>query len=170
MFCFLLNAASLPERRIRDLNDEINRLIREKFHWERRIVELGGANLVSGLPTYSFAYPLRHEHLALLTPKVEKFLVLVATGTKLLSAFVIFARYFGEARNLPGVKELLELPEEPDEAPEKQKGKLDINKCIDADYYGFRDDEDGLLEKLESSVEQRCISFCYTQTQYCSDC
>ena len=29
-------------RRIRDLNDEINKLIREKGHWERRIVELGG--------------------------------------------------------------------------------------------------------------------------------
>lgn len=28
--------------RIRDLNDEINKLIREKGHWERRIVELGG--------------------------------------------------------------------------------------------------------------------------------
>ena len=28
--------------RIRDLNDEINKLIREKGHWEVRIVELGG--------------------------------------------------------------------------------------------------------------------------------
>ncbi len=28
--------------RIRDLNDEINKLIREKGHWERRIKELGG--------------------------------------------------------------------------------------------------------------------------------
>lgn len=36
--------------RIRDLNDEINKLIREKGHWERRIVELGG-------PDYSKAAP-----------------------------------------------------------------------------------------------------------------
>ena len=28
--------------RLRDLNDEINKLIREKGHWEVRIVELGG--------------------------------------------------------------------------------------------------------------------------------
>ena len=28
--------------RLRDLNDEINKLIREKGHWERRIVDLGG--------------------------------------------------------------------------------------------------------------------------------
>nr|CAD1827704.1 unnamed protein product [Ananas comosus var. bracteatus] len=30
------------EHRLRDLNDEINRLLRERGHWERRIVELGG--------------------------------------------------------------------------------------------------------------------------------
>src|SRR3954469_12424643 len=34
----------LGEHRLRDLNDEINKLIREKVHWERRIVELGGPN------------------------------------------------------------------------------------------------------------------------------
>lgn len=32
----------LPICRLRDLNDEINKLIREKGHWEVRIVELGG--------------------------------------------------------------------------------------------------------------------------------
>ncbi|KAG5529181.1 hypothetical protein RHGRI_029760 [Rhododendron griersonianum] len=34
----------LGEHRLRDLNDEINKLIREKVHWERRIIELGGPN------------------------------------------------------------------------------------------------------------------------------
>jgi len=29
-------------RRLRDLNDEINKLIREKNHWQDRILELGG--------------------------------------------------------------------------------------------------------------------------------
>lgn len=38
-FCFL---AGLGEFRIRDLNDEINKLLREKGHWEVRIKELGG--------------------------------------------------------------------------------------------------------------------------------
>ncbi|CAN7112104.1 unnamed protein product, partial [Brassica rapa subsp. narinosa] len=32
------------EHRLRDLNDEINKLLRERWHWERRIVELGGPN------------------------------------------------------------------------------------------------------------------------------
>ena len=34
--------AGLGEFRIRDLNDEINKLLREKRHWEERIKELGG--------------------------------------------------------------------------------------------------------------------------------
>ncbi len=36
--------------RIRDLNDEINKLIREKGHWERRIVELGGPDYARAAP------------------------------------------------------------------------------------------------------------------------
>ena len=34
----------LGEHKIRDLNDDINRLIKEKGHWEDRIKELGGAD------------------------------------------------------------------------------------------------------------------------------
>jgi len=34
--------AGLGEFRIRDLNDQINKLLREKRHWEIRIKELGG--------------------------------------------------------------------------------------------------------------------------------
>ena len=36
--------------RIRDLNDEINKLIREKGHWETRIVELGGPDYAKSAP------------------------------------------------------------------------------------------------------------------------
>lgn len=36
--------AGLGEFRIRDLNDQINKLLREKRHWEYRIAELGGSN------------------------------------------------------------------------------------------------------------------------------
>ena len=34
--------AGLGEHAIRDLNDSINKLLREKYHWNRRIRELGG--------------------------------------------------------------------------------------------------------------------------------
>lgn len=42
--------AGLGEFRIRDLNDEINKLLREKRHWEVRIKELGG-------PDYAVNHP-----------------------------------------------------------------------------------------------------------------
>lgn len=42
---FSVNIAGLPENTIRDLNDEVNRLIRSKGHWEHRIRELGGVIL-----------------------------------------------------------------------------------------------------------------------------
>lgn len=41
-FVYLIRVAGLPENTIRDLNDEVNRLIRSKGHWEHRIRELGG--------------------------------------------------------------------------------------------------------------------------------
>ena len=34
--------AGLGEHRIRDINDTINKLLREKYHWQKRIKELGG--------------------------------------------------------------------------------------------------------------------------------
>jgi pre-mRNA-splicing factor ISY1 len=38
------NIAGLSEYEVRDLNDEINKLMREKRHWENQLVALGGAN------------------------------------------------------------------------------------------------------------------------------
>jgi len=34
--------ASISEYQIRDLNDELNKLMREKYRWEQQIVDLGG--------------------------------------------------------------------------------------------------------------------------------
>ena len=50
-FLLPLLLAGLGEFRIRDLNDEINKLLREKRHWQDRIVELGG-------PDYSVSLAL----------------------------------------------------------------------------------------------------------------
>lgn len=38
--------AGLGEFKLRDLNDEINKLLREKRHWEIQINELGGPNFL----------------------------------------------------------------------------------------------------------------------------
>lgn len=121
--------AGLGEHRIRDLNDEINKLIREKGHWEKRIVELGG-------PDYSKT-----------GPKVTD-----SEGNALKEATGRGAgyRYFGAAKSLPGVRELFEK-----EAPRQvRRTRHQLYKSIDADYYGFRDEEDGVLEKVEAVAEK----------------
>jgi len=58
-------------------------------------------------------------------------------------------RYFGAAKNLPGVKDLFER-----EAPRAQRrSRYDMHKAINGDYYGFRDEDDGLLLKVEAAAE-----------------
>ena len=53
---FTLDLESLGEHKIRELNDGINKLLLEKFNWEKRILDLGGPNLLSSPnpPEYKF--------------------------------------------------------------------------------------------------------------------
>ena len=57
-----------------------------------------------------------------------------------------FYRYFGRARDLPGVKELFQAPV-PDSSALKSRGEM--YKAVDADYYGYRDEDDGKLIAYE---------------------
>lgn len=117
---------SLDEFRVRDLNDEINRLMREKTHWERRIRELGG-------PDYA------------------------RTSVKSLDDDAIIGAggyiYFGAARKLPGVQELVR----PGEGVSKNRTRHELYQHIDAEYYGYKDSEDGALEKLEEEAEAQAV-------------
>ncbi|XP_044474318.1 pre-mRNA-splicing factor ISY1 homolog [Mangifera indica] len=122
----------LGEHRLRDLNDEINKLIREKSHWERRIVELGG-------PNYT-------KHSAKMTDLDGNIVDVPNPGGRGPGY-----RYFGAAKKLPGVRELFEKPPE----LRKRRTRYDIYKRIDASYYGYRDDEDGVLEKVEGPAEAK---------------
>ncbi|PKA47008.1 hypothetical protein AXF42_Ash011682 [Apostasia shenzhenica] len=121
----------LGEHRLRDLNDEINKLLRERVHWERRIVELGG-------PNYT-------RNTAKMTD-LEGNIIDVPNPSGRGPGY----RYFGAAKKLPGVRELFEKPPE----IKKRRTRYDIYKRIDASYYGYRDDEDGILEKLEATAEK----------------
>jgi len=122
----LIQNGSLGEHKIRDLNDHINKLLREKKHWERQIKSLGGPDHIQTAPR-----------------------VLDGDGKQAMGADGYY--YFGAARELPGVRELFEkiVPEAP------KRTRFDLYKCIDADYYGYRDEDDGLLEKLERQQEKR---------------
>jgi pre-mRNA-splicing factor ISY1 len=113
--------AGLGEARIRDLNDEINKLIREKGHWERQIKALGG-------PDYAAS-----------APKITD-----ADGRELPGGRGY--KYFGAARDLPGVRELFVDPSAG--APRRTRGG--VMKNITPDYYGFRDEDDGTLLAAEA--------------------
>ncbi|KAJ1531993.1 hypothetical protein ONE63_000628 [Megalurothrips usitatus] len=120
--------AGLGEFRIRDLNDEINKLLREKGHWEVQIRDLGG-------PDYARVGPRMLDHEGKEVPGNRGY------------------KYFGAAKELPGVRELFE--QEPPAPPRKTRGEL--MKDIDADYYGYRDEDDGLLLPLEEVAEKKAI-------------
>lgn len=121
----------LGEHRLRDLNDEINKLMREKSHWERRIVELGGPNY------------------ARFGPKVTD-----SKGRVVGEALSKGAgyRYYGAAKNLPGVKELFEKLDSAQPIAKATKGEL--QRRVDGDYYGFRDEDDGVLVRVEAEAEK----------------
>jgi pre-mRNA-splicing factor ISY1 len=110
----------LGEHAIRELNDDINRKMREKWHWNRRIKELGGLDYNA----------------------IEKKQQIEEGDTQRNKGY----RYFGAAKDLPGVKELLEK-----QAAKQKKGKpSDLYRNITPDYYGWRDEEDGVLLELEA--------------------
>jgi pre-mRNA-splicing factor ISY1 len=114
---------------IRDLNDEINRAMREKHVWEIQIRNLGGPNYMRGGGGEG-AVP--------------------GGGNK-------GYRYFGRAKDLPGVRELFEAaaPKAKDDKP--LDSKHEIRKQVDAAYYGWGDDEEddgGKLLKYEEQKEE----------------
>ncbi|KAK0553682.1 NineTeen Complex (NTC) component [Tilletia horrida] len=88
----------LTDFEVRDINDEINKLIREKGHWENQILALGGANYKRGVP------------------KMLDDAGREVPGTR-------GYKYFGRAKDLPGVKELLNRTTEQEEELESFKSK-----------------------------------------------
>lgn len=121
--------AGLGEHRIRDLNDEINRLLRAKHHWEEQILKLGGTDYKKSASS------------------VDTF------GTELVSNEGY--KYFGAAKDLPGVRELWEQQQIPN-AP--RKTRKEMMKNIQPDYYGWRDEEDGKLLTAEAEAEAKMIN------------
>lgn len=115
----------LGEYRIRDLNDDINKKQREKRHWQDRIKDLGG-------PDYKVVGPRMLDHEGKEVPGERGY------------------KYYGAARDLPGVRELFHSEVQ---TKEKKKTRGEILKHIDADYYGYRDEEDGVLVPLEEQAE-----------------
>ncbi len=126
----------LGEHAIRDLNDGINKLMREKYHWNRRIKELGGKDYI------------REERRAMALAEKEGGgggdEVQLGASLKGSGGY----QYFGAAKDLPGVREL--FARHAAKLTKRKRG--DVYKYITPDYYGLRDEEDGVLLELESGL------------------
>jgi len=118
------------------VNDDINKLLREKRHWENQIVALGGAN-------YRRNVPMIDED----GKEVP--------GTK-------GYKYFGRVKELPGVKELF-ASKKKDEEEENQAASY-YNKFLNHGpaYYGDLDEADGKLLEYEMQAEERDWAEAYT--------
>ncbi|TKX19269.1 pre-mRNA-splicing factor isy1 [Elsinoe australis] len=111
---------ALSDYQIRDLNDELNGLFKEKWQWELRIRELGGPNYMRGGGRVTD----------------EEGRTIEGGGKGY--------RYFGRARELPGVKELFEGGKR----EEKEEGRGQVKRVrVDAGYFGYGDEEGGLVEE-----------------------
>ncbi|KAJ6613457.1 pre-mRNA-splicing factor ISY1 [Mycena sp. CBHHK59/15] len=119
--------AGLSDYEVRDLNDEINKLMREKRHWENQIVALGGANY--------------RRNVAMLDDDGKE-----VPGTK-------GYKYFGRAKELPGVRELFQSRKKDEE--EENQALAYYKKFMNQGpaYYGDLDENDGSLLKFESQAE-----------------
>jgi pre-mRNA-splicing factor ISY1 len=80
--------ASLGEHRIRDINDEINSLLKEKSKWEDKIRDLGGPDYKSA--ALALAKSANFDMDGLEIPGTDGY------------------KYFGAAKNLPKVRELFQ--------------------------------------------------------------
>nr|CAG8461699.1 12917_t:CDS:10 [Entrophospora candida] len=108
---------------------EISRkLMREKGHWEDQIKKLGG-------PDYRKVGPKMLDHEGKEVPGNRGY------------------KYFGRAKDLPGVRELFEQ----DAPTPSKRTRFDLYKNVDADYYGYRDEEDETLLEYEREKEENLI-------------
>lgn len=108
----------LSDYQIRDLNDEINKLMREKHMWEVQIRNLGGPNYMRG---GGRIYDEQGRE--------------IPGGGK-------GYRYFGRAKELPGVKELFEAAQSRGKEDKPLEESKDLRRNVDAAYYGYAPGEE----------------------------
>ncbi|KAI1460224.1 Isy1-like splicing factor [Annulohypoxylon moriforme] len=128
--------SALSDYQIRDLNDEINKLMREKHMWEVQIRNLGGPNYMRG------GGKIYDE-----------------TGREIPGGGKGY-RYFGRAKELPGVKELFEAAAQKriQDSEKPLESRDDLRKAVDAKYYGYSpDEEDDALLQYEAEKEREAF-------------
>ncbi|CAK9781455.1 Isy1-domain-containing protein [Cutaneotrichosporon oleaginosum] len=122
--------SSLTNYEVRDLNDEINQLLKEKRHWESQIVALGGANYKRA--TMSMVDEAGRE----------------VPGTR-------GYKYFGRARELPGVKEMFEKGAKAATEESARNTSFQMFRNQGTDYYGDLDEMDPSLAGEEDAAARK---------------
>ncbi|KAK8024197.1 hypothetical protein PG993_012263 [Apiospora rasikravindrae] len=116
---------ALSDYQIRDLNDEINKLMREKH--------MGPNYMRGGGKVYD------------------------ETGREIPGGGKGY-RYFGRAKELPGVKELFEAATQKNREEKPLETRDDLRKAVDAKYYGYApDEEDEALLQYEAEKEKEAF-------------
>jgi pre-mRNA-splicing factor ISY1 len=128
---------TLPEHTIRELNDSINKLQREKFHYNKRIYQLGGLD-------YNMIEKKR---------QIEQ----LGNDDDAAAGSSSYYKYYGVAKDLPGVKEHLAKEAAQHKKMKRSDRNQYYNKSITPDYYGYRDEDDGVLLELEEQAMQQFI-------------
>lgn len=129
-----IQESSLSDYQIRDLNDELNKLMREKHMWEVQIRNLGGPNYMRG---GGKIYDEQGRE--------------IPGGGK-------GYRYFGRARELPGVKELFEAAKSKGQEEKPLEERKELRRNVDAAYYGYApDEEDEKLLAYEAEKERQAV-------------
>ncbi|WRT67879.1 uncharacterized protein IL334_004853 [Kwoniella shivajii] len=121
---------SLTDYEIRDLNDEINSLFREKRHWETQIVNLGGANYKRG-------------NVAMTDDQGRE-----VPGTR-------GYKYFGRAKELPGVKELFDRGASQATEESARNASFQMFRHQGPSYYGDEDEMDPKLVQEEEELSKQ---------------
>jgi pre-mRNA-splicing factor ISY1 len=139
---------ALSDYQIRDLNDEINKLMREKYTWEVQIRNLGGPNYMRGGGAAGGR-------------------IYDEQGREIQGAGRGY-RYFGRARDLPGVKELFEAAAAKSSKSTDEKtleSSHDLRRTVDAAYYGYApDEEDEALLAYEAEKEREAFEHMAAQS------
>jgi len=132
---------TLGEHTIRDVNDEINRKFREKHHWNTRILALSHGKI-----DYT-----KQERASHIEEGDVQFIAATNNGKRYGPTY----RYYGAAKDLPGVKELLDKQHDKMKNMSlKKRGPQEIYRHITQSYFGWRDEEDGVLLELEEDAFQ----------------
>ncbi len=120
-----IHNSSLSASRVRELNDAINRLIRERRHWDRRVVQLGGRSVPQ--PRTTGDDGLQH-------------------GGYL---------YFGAARDLPEVRDVLKRAQREEVEDEVMESNDALYARLNAEYYNPVYDDIEEMKEAEKAARKQ---------------